>query len=173
MKDFFFLHVFGPKCSKSGQKIIEKKWGERKFCWLRMWLSGSDCNIRSKRFEHQPIKFGLGRKTQDYWVLTQTHQPRVWTPNLSVLSQGRMQDPKDLSLRPCHSQATWVRLSFLDPSFLSLEEHVKSKLIIIIIIDFILQIKSMFLFDSNKIYFKFNNINEFNNIIKFVWPNFL
>lgn len=38
MKDYF-LHVFGPKCSKSGEKIIWKKWGERKFCWLRMWKS--------------------------------------------------------------------------------------------------------------------------------------
>jgi len=67
-----------------------------------------------------------------------------------------------------------------DPSFLGLERDVRPKLIIIIIIiDFTLQIKFIIFFDSNKIYFKFNNINEIKNInnitnnIKFIWPKFL
>jgi hypothetical protein len=42
------------------------------------------------------------------------------------------------------------------------------KLIIIKIIDFTLQITSMFLFYSNKICLKFNNINDINNKIKLI-----
>jgi hypothetical protein len=55
---------------------------------------------------------------------------------------------KGLGLRPCHSQTTWVRRNFSAPSFFGIEGHVRSKLIkikiIIIIIDFNLQIKFMF-----------------------------
>jgi len=72
---------------------------------------------------------------------------------------------RDLGLRSCHAQATWVRCTFLAPSFLVLEGDVKPKLIIIIIIDFTIKIKSIFFFDSNNIYCKFNNIYNINNNI--------
>jgi hypothetical protein len=72
---------------------------------------------------------------------------------------------------------------FPGSSFLGLEGDAWPKLIIIIIItiiiDFTLEINSIFFFDSNNIYFKFNNINEYNNIyninknIKLAWPKFL
>jgi hypothetical protein len=82
----------------------------------------------------------------------------------SVLGQVRLQDPRNLGLRSCHSQVTWIRRTFPAPRNLSLEGHVRPKLIIIIIIiDFALQIKSMFFYNNN-FFFKFNNINEFNNI---------
>jgi len=78
----------------------------------------------------------------------------------------------------CGTQEKWILMP--DPSFLGLERDVRPKLIIIIIIiDFTLQIKFIIFFDSNKIYFKFNNINEIKNInnitnnIKFIWPKFL
>jgi hypothetical protein len=55
---------------------------------------------------------------------------------------------KGLDLRSCHSQTTWVRRNFSAPSFFGIEGHVRPKLIkitiIIIIIDFNLQIKFMF-----------------------------
>jgi len=59
-------------------------------------------------------------------------------------------------------------MSFPAPNFLGLEREIWPKLIIIIIIiiiiiDFTLKINSIF-FYSNNIYFKFNNINEYNNI---------
>jgi len=65
----------------------------------------------------------------------------------SVMGQVGLQDSKDLDQLLCHSQATWVRRSFLAPSFLGLEGHVELKLIIIIIIiDFTIQIKYIFFF---------------------------
>jgi hypothetical protein len=85
--------------------------------------------------------------------------------NPSVVGQVGLQDPRNLDMLPCHSQTTRVRRPFLAPSFLGLKGHVEHKLIImIIIIDLTLQIKSIFFFYNSKIYFKFNNINEFNNI---------
>jgi hypothetical protein len=88
-----------------------------------------------------------------------------------ALGQGGCKTQGTLICAPC-TQATWARRTLLAPSFLDLEEDVKSKLIIIIIIiiitiDFIPQIKSMF-FYCNNIYFKFNNINEFNNINNYI-----
>jgi hypothetical protein len=93
--------------------------------------------------------------------------------NPSVVGQVGLQDPRNLDMLPCHSQTTRVRRSFLAPSFLGLKGHVEHKLIIII--DFTLQIKSIFFFYNSKIYFKFNNINEFNNIydIKLISLKFL
>jgi hypothetical protein len=67
-------------------------------------------------------------------------------------------------LRSCHSQVTWIRRTFPAPRNLSLEGHVRSKLIIIIIIiiiDFALQIKFIF-FYNNIFFFKFNNIYDIN-----------
>jgi len=37
------------------------------------------------------------------------------------LGQAGLQDPRDLGLRLCHSQTTWVTLPFPAPSFLGLE----------------------------------------------------
>jgi hypothetical protein len=98
--------------------------------------------------------------------------------NPSVVGQVGLQDPRNLDMLPCHSQTTRVRRSFLAPSFLGLKGHVEHKLIIII--DFTLQIKSIyFFFYNSKIYFKFNNINKFNNIydinndIKLIYIKFL
>jgi len=84
-----------------------------------------------------PIKLGLGRRTHLLWV---------WMPNPTIMGYARLQDPRDLSLHSYHSQATWVKCPFLAPSFLGLQGNVKPKLIIIIIIDFTFQIKSMFFF---------------------------
>jgi len=87
------------------------------------------------------------------------------SPDPRALGHAGLQNPSDLSLRPCHTQTTWVRRPFPSSIFLGMERDVLPKLIIIItiiIIDFILKIKSMF-FYSNNIYFYFNNINEFNN----------
>jgi len=85
-----------------------------------------------------PIRLGSGR---------QTHLLLVWTSNPTILGYARLQDPRDLSLHSYLSQATWVRCPFLAPSFLGLKGDVKPKLIIIIIIiDFTFQIKSMFFF---------------------------
>jgi len=80
------------------------------------------------------------------------------------LDQAGMQDPSDLGWHLCQTQATWDKHPFLARSYLGLEGDVTPKLTITItiIIYFTLQIKSMFFFDSNNIYFKFNNIN--NNI---------
>jgi len=80
--------------------------------------------------------------------------------------------------RCCKFQGTWVcapvtpkqlesGAPFQPQVFLVLEGDARPKLIIIIIIiiiiiDFTLKIKSIFFFDSNNIYCKFNNIN--NNI---------
>jgi len=64
-----------------------------------------------------------------------------------------LQDPRDLNLWSCHSQATWIRCTFPTPSFLGLERDVRPKLITITIttttttaatIDFTLKIKYMF-----------------------------
>jgi hypothetical protein len=99
--------------------------------------------------------------------------PWVQKPDPSVLGQVVLQDARDLGLRSCPSQATWVRCTFRVSSFLGLEGDVGLQLIIIIIItititiDFILKIKSIF-FYSNNIYCKFNNINEFNNIYNII-----
>jgi hypothetical protein len=76
-----------------------------------------------------------------------------------------LQDPSDLDVA-----------SLPNLSNLNLERDVRPELIIIIIIsDFTLQIKSMFFFNYNNIFFKFisyhiNNINynNINNIIKLV-----
>jgi len=79
------------------------------------------------------------------------------------MGQVGLQDPNNLGQAPLSN-----------PKFLRSEWDVKLKLIIIItiiIIDFTLQIKFIF-FYSNNIYFKFNDINESNNI-KLVWPKFL
>jgi hypothetical protein len=79
------------------------------------------------------------------------------------MGQVGLQDPNNLGQAPLSN-----------PKFLRSEGDVKLKLIIIItiiIIDFTLQIKFIF-FYSNNIYFKFNDINESNNI-KLVWPKFL
>jgi len=75
------------------------------------------------------------------------------------LGQAMLQDPKDLDLLSCHTQATWVWRPFPAPNFLGLEGNPLPKIIVVVvIIDFVLQINSMFFFDSNDIYFKFNNI---------------
>jgi hypothetical protein len=57
-----------------------------------------------------------------------------------ILGQVGLYDPKDLGLRSCHIQATWMRRPFPAPSFLGLERDAWPKLImiIIIVIDFIL-----------------------------------
>jgi len=97
--------------------------------------------------------------------------PWVQKPDPSVLGQVMLQDARDLGLRSCPSQATWVRCIFRVPSFLGLEMDVRLQLIIIIIIiitiDFTLKIKSIFFYNNN-IYCKFNNINEFNNIYNII-----
>ena len=63
-----------------------------------------------------------------------------------ALVQTGVQDPSDLGRCLCQIQATWVRCPFPAPSFLGLEGDAWPKLIIIItiIIDFTLKIKSMF-----------------------------
>jgi hypothetical protein len=91
-------------------------------------------------------------------------------------------DPSYLGLattHDCHTQGAWVRYPFPALSFLGLKGDVKSKLTTTTttIIDFTFQIKYIYFFlDNNNIYFKFNNINKYNNInnnIKLVWPKFL
>jgi hypothetical protein len=59
--------------------------------------------------------------------------------------------PKGLGPAPCHTQQTWVRRPFPVISFLGLKKDVRPKLIITtttttIIIDFTLQIKSIYIF---------------------------
>jgi hypothetical protein len=145
----------------------------------------------------RPKAFGSWRVTQGIWVLTQDLWELGPYAGHKVLGQVGLQDPRDLGLRSCHTQATWVRRPFPTPSFLGIDGDPWPKLIIIIIIiiiiilvvvvvvaatviDFSLQINFMFFFsDSNDIYFKFNNFNEYNNIyninnnIKLVWLKFL
>ena len=139
----------------------------------------------------RPKAFGSWRVTQGIWVLTQDPWELGPYAGYKVLGQVGLQDPRDLGLRSCHTQATWVRRPFPTPSFLGIEGDPWPKIIIIIIIilvvvveaasiDFALQINFMFFFsDSNDIYFKFNNINEYNNINninnnnKLVWLKFL
>jgi len=58
--------------------------------------------------------------------------------------------PKGLGPAPCHTQQTWVRRPFPVISFLGLKKDVRPKLITTttttIIIDFTLQIKSIYIF---------------------------
>jgi len=61
-----------------------------------------------------------------------------------ALGQAGLQNPSDLGLHPCHTQATWVRCPFLASIFLGMEGDVLPKLITTTIIDFTLKIKSMF-----------------------------
>ena len=101
----------------------------------------------------------LKRKTPELGVrpFSQTQRSWVWhcsqtqallqTPNPSMVGQARLQDLRDLNPRSCLSQATSIMCPFRAPSFSSLEGDAKPKLIIIIIIfNFNIQIKSMVIF---------------------------
>jgi len=68
-------------------------------------------------------------------------------PDLRALGQASPQDSRDVDRHPCHTQAAWIRRSFLVPSFLGLEGNVRPKLLTITTtttIDFTIQIKSIF-----------------------------
>jgi len=82
--------------------------------------------------------------------LTAMLNPLDLSQNVGPKSLGvdRVTRPKGPRSASCHTQATWVRRPFPAPSLLGLEGDVRLKLIIIIIIiiNFILQIKSMVLF---------------------------
>jgi hypothetical protein len=52
-----------------------------------------------------------GCKTQGIWVLTT--DPRDLDPDIGSM--------RNLGMRSCYTQATWVKRSFPTPSFLSLE----------------------------------------------------
>jgi len=129
----------------------------------------------------RPKAFGSWRVTQGIWVLTQDLWELGPYAGHKVLGQVGLQDPRDLGLRSCHTQATWVRRPFPTPSFLGIDGDPWPKLIIIIIIiiilvvvvvaaatviDFSLQINFMFFFPIVMIFI--SNLIILMNIIIFI-----
>ena len=99
----------------------------------RIWLRESGPDAR-------PLNLGSRSWTQENWVLKQDSlalgpdaDALPMGSNPRALGQVGLQNPSDLGLHPCHTQATWVKRPFQASIFLGMEGNVLPKLIIILI----------------------------------------